>query len=291
MDFIGNKKTFNLLAKSIKNDSLNHAYIFSGPEHVGKLTLAKKFSSSVISSKELDCDVNNFDKDAMLDLILIAPETTEKNGILKQRDISIESIRDAKQSLSLFPYHGKYKVMVIDDAHKLNVPAQNALLKILEEPNATTMIILITHEIDRILPTVQSRSQVINFSLVGDEEMQKNFPEEIVYLSAGRPGLSQIMSENKEEKSFRFEAINGFNKVIKGSINDKLILAEEFSKDITKTLEKLNIWIWELRKKAISSGKDKNIYSTIEKIQKSMEILKRTNANARLILESLFLEM
>lgn len=293
MDFIGNQKAFSLLQKSLASGSLNHAYIFSGPEHVGKFTLAKMFALSAISSKEMDQDMDNFSKDAMLDLILIAPETIEKKGVSKQRDISIESIRDAKQSLSLFPYHGKYKIMVIDDAHKLNIPAQNALLKILEEPNPTTIIILVTHETNRILPTVQSRSQIINFSLAGDDEIKKVFPEDVVYLSAGRPGLAKIINENEEEKGFRFEAINNFNKIIKGSINEKLLLAEEFSKDVAKALDRLDIWTWEMRKKTMSSSEDnnKNIYANIEKIQKSMETLKRTNANARIILESLFLDM
>lgn len=293
MDFIGNKKTFDLLARSIKNDSLNHAYIFSGPEHSGKFTLAKMFALSAISGTEMNHDISVFNKDALLDLILVTPEITEKKGISKQRDISIESIRDAKQALSLFPYHGKYKIMIIDDAHKLSVSAQNALLKILEEPNPTTMIILITHEIDRILSTVQSRSQTINFGLVGDEDMQKVFPEEIILLSAGRPGLAKIMLENEDERVFRSEAIDKFNKIIRGSINERLMLAEELSKNIVETLKVLDIWIWEMRKKAFSSDKLEcaNIYAAIGNIQGSMEALKRTNASARLVLESLFMDI
>jgi DNA polymerase III subunit delta' len=293
MDFIGNKKTISFLQKSLKSGLLNHAYIFSGPDQVGKFTLAKMFALSAISGTEMSLDTNDFNKDALLDLIVVAPEVVEKNGISKQRDISIESIRDVKQSLSLFPYHGKYKIMIVDDAHKLNISAQNALLKILEEPNPTTIIILVTHEIDRILPTVQSRSQIINFSLANDEQMQKIFSKDIISLSAGRPGLAQFMLENEDERIFRSEAINDFNKVISGSINEKFALAEEFSKDIIKTLKMLDIWIWEMRKNAFSSDeiKRKDIYASMEKIQKNMETLKRTNANARLVLETLFMDI
>jgi DNA polymerase-3 subunit delta' len=293
MDFIGNKKTFDLLSKGLKNSLLNHAYIFSGPEHIGKFTLAKIFALSAISSSEIGKNINSFDKDALLDLIVITPETAEKKGIFKQRDISIESIRDAKQSLSLFPYHGKYKIMIVDDAHKLNIPAQNALLKILEEPNPTTIIILVTPEIDSILPTVQSRCQSINFGLVSDEEMLEFFPKDLVSLSAGRPGLAKIMEENKEERVFRSEALEDLNKITSGSLNNKLALAEEFSKDISKTSDKLNFWLWEMRKKALSSddSERKQIYFNMEKIQESLNTMKRTNASARLILETLFLGM
>ena len=71
------------------------------------------------------------------------------------------------------------------------------------------------------------------------------------------------------------------------------MLAEEFSKDISKTLKRLDVWIWEMRKKALSSSEieRKNIYADMEKIQKSMEKQKRTNASSRLVLETLFMDI
>jgi DNA polymerase-3 subunit delta' len=293
MDFIGNHKTIASLQKSLERGMLNHAYIFSGPAHVGKFTLAKMFALSAIGGKELGLETDNFDKDALLDLIVVEPETVEKNGVSKQRDISIESIRDAKQSLSLFPYHGKYKILIVDGAHKLNVAAQNALLKILEEPNRTTMIILVTHEADRILPTVQSRCQTVNFALAGDGEMQTFFSPDIVSLSTGRPGLAHILSQDEGERVFRSEAALQLDKVMGGSLSDRFALAEEFSKDTPATLEKLNVWIWEMRKKALTLDdvRRQNSYAQMEKIQKSMETLKRTNASSRLVLETLFMDL
>ena len=101
------------------------------------------------------------------------------------------------------------------------------------------------------------------------------------------------MLENEDERIFRLEAIKDLNKIISGSLNEKFALAEEFSKDIVETLKRLDVWIWEMRKKALLSNEveRKNIYASIEKIQKNMETLKRTNANARLVLETLFMDM
>lgn len=298
MDFIGNKKAVNILEKSIKNAAFNHAYIFSGPENVGKFTLAKMFALSLIEGVDLNLDVEKFNKDALLDLIVVNPEIVEKNNVSKQRDISIESIRNAKQSLSLFPYHGKYKILIIDCAHKMNVSAQNGLLKSLEEPNPTTIIILVTHEIDRILPTILSRCQVINFGLVGADEMEKgfagypSFSSDSVDLSIGRPGMAKTLSEDVEARNFRSNALKEFNKVKDGSLNEKFKLAEEFSKNIMGTLEKMNMWMWEMRKIASSSeGEKERIFENIEKIQKCMSVLKNTNANSRLVLESLFMDL
>lgn len=279
--------------------SVNHAYIFSGPEHVGKFALAKIFALGAIAGLELSRDVDVFNKDALLDLIIVKPEIVEKNNVSKQRDISIESIRDAKNGLSLFPYHGKYKVLIIDDAHKMNGSAQNGLLKVLEEPNQTTIIILVTHEIDRILPTILSRSQVINFALVEDQDMRevfagdREFSHECIELSIGRPGLARFLNENDEEKIFRSQAIKEFTRIKKGSLNDKFKLADEFSKDVIRTLDRLNMWMWEMRKIANNSDAQErsSAYANIEKIQKSIATLKRTNANTKLVLETLFMDL
>ncbi|HOX10755.1 MAG TPA: AAA family ATPase [Candidatus Moranbacteria bacterium] len=293
MLFLGNQKVTNLLKKSQGSGNISHAYIFSGPEHVGKFTLAKMFALHLIEGSNLDLEMEKTSKDALLDLITIAPEITEKNGVAKQRDIPIESIRDAQKSLSLFPYHGKYKILIIDDAHKLNVAAQNALLKILEEPNPTTIIILVTSNEDKILPTVKSRCQIINFGLVDDAEMLEFFPQNLVSLSAGRPGLAKIMGENEDEMVFRSEAVGNLNKIISGSLNERFSLAEQLSKDVSKTSDMLNCWLWEMRKKALVSedSERKNVYAGMEKIQKSLETLKNTNANGRLVLETLFMDL
>lgn len=291
MHFIGNKKTVDILQRAIEKGSLNHAYIFSGPQAVGKFTLAKSFALAAISGKNLGAAENGEDKDALLDLMVIKPEIVEKNKVAKQRDINIDTIREAKLSMSLFPYHGKYKVLIVEDAHKLNVAAQNGLLKMLEEPNATSIMILVTHELDRILPTILSRCQMINFSLVGDEEMSKEFGEES-YLAIGRPGLAQTLRNDPEEKNFRMEAFKQFEKIMRGTVSEKFSLAEEYSKDVVRTLQRMDIWIWELRKssKDVPYEQQGQIYAKIEKIMEASLLLKRTNSNSRLILEVLFMD-
>jgi replication-associated recombination protein RarA len=293
MYFIGNQKIISNLQKSLDRGLLNHAYIFSGPQYVGKFTLAKMFALHAINETVLKLNTDDFSREALLDLIVVEPEIVEKKNISKQRDISVESIRETKKKLSLFPYGGKRKVLIIDDAHKLNTAAQNALLKILEEPNDTTIIILVTCEIDNLLSTLQSRCQILNFSLASNKEMQDVFPIDDVALSAGRPGLAVIVGKNEEEKLFRLESIKDLDKVLVGSLNEKFALAEIFSKDISKTLNKLDIWMWETREKALV-GDDfqrEKKYADMKKIQKSMDILKHTNANARVVLEMLFMDL
>ena len=300
MIFVGNKKTVLFLQKSLERGALNHAYIFAGPQGVGKTTLAKMFAQAAIAGKQLDLNVAFQDKEALLDLILIEPETVEKKGVIKTRDISIEAVREAQQKLSLFPYHGKYKVLIVRDAQRMNNSAQNALLKLLEEPNQTSMLILVTSELDKILPTVQSRCEKINFSLATQVEISlafsdaDNFAADIPVLAMGRPAIAKNILESSEQLESRRQQQQQLEKLRKGSLNEKMLLAEEFSKDVAQTLDTFNAWIWLLRSDALSNRDDgvrNKIYATIEKIQKSMNLLKSTNANARLLLEVLFMDI
>ena len=300
MDFVGSKKTVTFLQKSLELGKLNHAYLFAGPQGVGKTTLAKMFAQAAIAGRQLDLDVEVQDKEALLDLILIEPETVEKKDVIKVRDIPIEAIREAQQKLSLFPYRGKYKVLIVKDAHRMNNSAQNALLKLLEEPNQTSMLILVTSEPSKILPTVQSRCEKINFSLTTQIEIaqafsaESGFANDIPMLAMGRPGLAKNMLESAEELKLRRQQRQQLEKLRGGSLNEKMLLAEEFSKDVARTLNTFNAWIWLLRLDGLSN-QDQQVrnqtFQVIEKIQQSMTLLKSTNANARLLLEVLFMDI
>ena len=111
------------------------------------------------------------DKKINPDIIIISPETGEKDGKIKKKDIKIEKIRELQQALSLSAYFGKYKVAIIDEAEKLTNASQNALLKTLEEPPQKTVIILITENVDKIIPTVKSRCVIKKFGLAKKKEI------------------------------------------------------------------------------------------------------------------------
>lgn len=263
------------------------------------MTLAKMFAQAAIGETDMGQDVDCQDATAMLDLIVIQPEIVETKGVIKQRDIPIEAIRNAQQTLSLFPYRGKYKVLIVDDAHRMKGSPQNALLKLLEEPNQTSILILVTSELDKILPTVQSRCEKVNFSLVPQNEIERSFEvgkmvPDLGELSMGRPGIARLMMENPEELEMRRKLQQQLRKLKEGSISDRLQLAEDFSKDIGKALGVFNSWIWFLRSEALVCEDEKRrneLFGVIEKIQKNMALLKNTNANARLLMEVLFVEI
>lgn len=291
--FIGNTKAVKLLEKSMENGRVSHAYLFSGPENVGKLALAKIFSRSLILEKPFDLGIK--EEKNPFDLIVLSPEIEEKKGIIKEKEIKIESIRSLQKELALFPYEGKYKILIVDNAHKLTVSSQNALLKILEEPNETSIIILVTHEESKIIPTIKSRCQKVNFSLVDTEKIRKELQvsKEISLFSMGKPGLVFNMTKNPEELEMKKKNLEVISKFSGFGINKRFEIAEDLAQNLAQGIKIMEFWIWAIRNKIFENSNRNDFFSfkTIEKIEKTLDMLKNTNVNARLAIESLFLEI
>lgn len=297
MLFIGNKKSVSFLSKAMENDKLSHAYLFSGPESVGKFTLAKIFARGIINGASLRNGMEE-EKKLPLDLVILEPEIEKKKGVTKENSIKVEHIRAVQRGLLLFPYEGKKKVLIINNAHKMNAASQNALLKILEEPNDTSIIILVTHRNSDILPTIKSRCQKINFSLVDAEELRVLFGEadnleNISLFSMGRPGLAALLLEDENELDLKKEALAELKSFSLMGINERFKLAEKLASNLVLAAKKLELWMWIIRLsifKQKGTGKFLN-WKTIEKISESLETIKNTNASARLVIENLFLEI
>ncbi|HBO17101.1 MAG: polymerase III subunit delta'''' protein [Candidatus Moranbacteria bacterium GW2011_GWE2_35_2-] len=292
--FIGNKKIVDYLNKISESGKISQAYIFSGPEGVGKFSVAKNFAERIIKSE-------NGEKKNQ-DLIIVRPVIEEKKGVLREKVICIDQIKQAQEKLALFPSGGKYRVLIIDNAHRLNIVAQNALLKNIEEPNGTSVIILITHQEGKILKTIGSRCQKIKFNSVSLDEIKKwaqNFEisnaQEISFFSMGRPAIAKRLIEDKKFFNDSRETFSELKMILSGNENVKFDLAERYSKDLMTASEKLRLWIWILRFEAYRNIRDKKktkaFYGLVEKIENNLNILEFSNANSRLILENLMMDL
>ena len=285
MKIIGHQKIISLLDKSIAKNAVAQAYLFSGPEHVGKFTVALNFAYKIIGSQE---KINP-------DLVVLKPEIEEKRGILKKHEIKIEQVRDLQRKLNLTA-NSKYKVAIIDEADLMNKTAQNALLKTLEETGEKVTIILVASNENRLLPTIKSRCQKIKFATVSDREVARNIPgdvknkEEIIFWSLGRPGLMLEFVRNPEKILFRKEVENEMKKIFSQNVSEKFALAEEISKDTVFLTEKLNLWLVILRKNILENKNSEQALKLIDYTEKSLMLLRDTNSNARLVLENLLLQ-
>ncbi len=315
---IGHQSILRILERSIKKDSFSHAYLFAGPEKVGKRTIAKEFAKLLLAShsstkigKECHCrSCQDIEKG-------IHPDFLEIKA--KEKEIGIKQIRDLRRYLSLSCHHGRAKVSVIDKAEKMTKEASNALLKTLEEPKGRTVLILVTSLPNFLLATIVSRCQIIKFlgvsSFLIEESLlklgaEKKLAREISKISQGKPGKALEFFSNpeklKEEKKQMEEIIS----LSQRDLVKRFEVVEKISQNPSQIKNFLSLWkIWFRDLFLVKLGIEELTYSNLEinkdKILRQfslfdlMRIIKLTedidyfisftNVNPRLALEVLML--
>jgi DNA polymerase-3 subunit delta' len=299
---IGHKRILEFLKKSINNQRLAHAYLFAGPAHLGKKTVALEFIK-MLTGSEVGDSINP-------DVLIIQPETTEKEGVKKEGEIRINQARKIQHQMSLSPYQSDFKIGVIDQAERMTAAASNCLLKTLEEPKGRTILILITTDSHLLLPTIVSRCQIIKFLPVAEEEIKKRVKDQnIVRLANGRPGLAISYLENPELVQEQKEIISQLEKLLKAGLNERYRYVEEIVKDIPQARQIIQYWLFWFRDLILlkSNCPDLILYSKsnpyqdsyslpklrqiIQTIKKTSWLLANPSFNARLALEVLMLEL
>lgn len=167
---VGQNKVVSLLQRSLEQGSLAHAYLFVGPAHVGKMTLALNLAQALNCEAATPpcgecapCQKIASAKHADVQIIGLT-QNADSDETKPRAEIGIDQIRQMQHSSSLPPFEGKYKVYIIDEAAQLSIEAANCLLKTLEEPVGRVIFILLTTN-DRLLPaTVVSRCQRLELS-------------------------------------------------------------------------------------------------------------------------------
>jgi DNA polymerase-3 subunit delta' len=291
MQIWGNKKITDSLERALEKNSLVQSYLFCGPEALGKFLIAKQFAEKLTGGSGRAVNQN---------LLLIEPEVEEKDGIFKEKEIKLEAIKNLQKEFSLTAYAQNYRVAIIRSAQKLNLAAQNALLKILEEPPEKAVIILVAEDEKKLLPTIVSRCQIKRFKLLADTELNELIPAdsadraELIFWSLGRPGFLENLFQDKAKLEEKREIERDFKAIFSASGNDRLFLAETLSKDTPVLLEKMDLWTIILRgvilnQKSFLTITPEQALKLIEQITESKKIIENTNANVRLAVENLLL--
>jgi len=143
---------------AVKNGILSHAYLFWGPEMIGKKTFARDLYR-LINGRDVIIDGDP-------DFKVLSPNLDKD-----ETKIYIEDARDIRSFLSFKPYQGPYKYVLIDNADRLTAEASNSILKILEEPPSFSIIVLVTSKPKYLLPTILSRCSSIRFLPLKSEAM------------------------------------------------------------------------------------------------------------------------
>jgi DNA polymerase-3 subunit delta' len=249
---VGNRHIVDFLSRSIANNKVASAYIFFGPQDLGKTTLANFFAKTLLCQNKgkqekgellspcencASCRAFNknlansaFEKEdssniAHGDFHFVKREEDKKN-------ISIEQIRTFINDLGLSSFFGSYKVGIIKEAESLSIEAANALLKTLEEPKEKVVIVLVADNLESIPSTIISRCQVLNFYpvktdiiydyLVEEKKVSRGMAKNFSRICLGRPALATKFLEDKDFYKDYLEKANIFLSFGGQDINERL---------------------------------------------------------------------
>ena len=263
---IGHEKQKQILKKMIEEDKIGHAYLFTGKDGIGKKLVAIEFAKQVMSSETSD----SFNE---TDFKIILPE---------KDSIKIEEVRNLIDEVYLKPTYSKRKVIIIDDADKMNMNAQNALLKVLEEPPVYATLILITSNKDKIIKTILSRVTEIKFSPLSNEELLEIIGKDVEFDFARGSASKALALINDSTYSLSKELVDVLEKHNFIDVNRKLSEIKSMDDvDMCKLLEFSKIIYY----KDLKTDTYKKV-KKISLIDEAIRNIKR-NANLDLTLDNL----
>ena len=233
---LGHEDKKKIFQRLIKNGCLAQGYLFFGESHIGKLLFAKSLAS-FLENKHFEGP-----KSILAETLIVQPE----NG-----SIGIDAVRNSKQFLFRKPLRSARRVLIINDAETLTNQAQNAILKLAEEPPQSSLIIMIALGPDAILPTLQSRLQKVYFSRVESKIIEKALMNQyglesrraatVAKESLGKPGLAIDAIQNEADKDAEILAKKLFETTQKRKIIEEAIenpaLTDRF---LTKIIARLS---------------------------------------------------
>lgn len=167
-DVIGQPHVVQTLSNAITSHRIAHAFLFSGTRGVGKTTMAR------ILAKALNCEKGPTATpcDACVNCREITQGTSvDVIEIDGASNTGVDDVREIRENVKFTPFHGHYRIYIIDEVHMLSTSAFNALLKTLEEPPAHVVFIFATTEIHKIPATILSRCQHYNFRRIPHAEI------------------------------------------------------------------------------------------------------------------------
>ncbi len=218
-DIAGNVKAKKIILSTVKGGKFGTSFIFHGEENIGKNFAARQFAKvmnclnpkpdndccdACASCKLIDKILGNLDEDSMQKF----PHPDAKYINTDKAQLVVDLVRDELNEFNA--YKGiqlKKKVMIIQDAERMNKEASNSILKELEEPNNNVAIILIINQLDRVLPTILSRCRRIDISRASTQEIEKQLKKTLPDMDDAAVKQAAMFSEGKMGEAFRYDEI------------------------------------------------------------------------------------
>lgn len=299
MNIIGHTKERQYLEGIVQRKNISQMYLFLGPESIGKNSVAFDFACALVGEPNFEVSV---EKPVPLNVRILEPEMVVRRGVVRKKTLGVLSVREELRILKTSPGADRYMVLIVRDAHLLTQAAQNLLLKFSEEPDATAVIIFVTHERSSLLETLCSRLEEVRFRFIAEDTLKKEGGEYglIVgtdipdfFFQLGRPGVLFQAKENPKRFLKKKEQLTKLFRLSALSLRERLSLAEELAVDVPSSIQLLEWFIPGLyqKTKTLSAENQAKHLLLVASIQETLFELKRADAQPRMTLEHLFLSL
>ncbi len=319
-DIIGQEQIKEHLVNALSGGKISHAYIINGEKSSGKEFIARVFAMALQCEKEgiEPCQECHSCKQALSDnhpdIIRVMHE--------KPNTISVDDIRaQVNNDVGIKPYSSAHKIYIVNEAEKMTVQAQNAILKTLEEPPEYAVIILLTTNVNSLLPTILSRCVVLNMKPVADELVKKYLMEQLqvpdykaevcVSFARGNIGKAKSLAASEDFENVKTEALSLLKYIRDMELNEIIAAVKkinEYKLEVSDYLDICAIWYRDLllfkatndvnhlvfreEIQALRTAAKRSSYEGIEKILEALETAKKrleANVNFELTMELLML--
>ena len=319
-DIIGQEQLKEHLQNAITMNKVSHAYLINGERSSGKEFVAKVFAAA------LQCEKGGTEPCGECHSCIQVKSGSQPDIIFVSHDkpntIGVEDIRtQINGDVDIKPYSSPRKIYIMNEGEKMTVQAQNALLKTLEEPPEYAVILILTTNVEAMLPTILSRCVVLNMKPVTDALVKKYLMEELgvpdykanicVAFARGNIGKAKLLASSEEFEKVKDEAITlvkyindmEINEIVKAikkiteynlDINDYLDILTVWYRDVLlfKATKDMNSLVFRNEIQQIRRVADRSTYEGIEIIVNALQQAKRrldANVNFDLTMELLLL--
>lgn len=325
-DIIGQEQIKEHMRGALETGKISHAYIINGEKYAGKEFVAKVFAMALQCEERskgnlsmVPCQKCHCCKQALSDN---QPDIIKVSHEKSPNSISVDDVRDQiSGNVMIKPYSSAHKIYIMPEAEKMTLQAQNALLKTLEEPPEYVVILLLTSNVNALLPTILSRCVVLNMKPVPDQLVRKYLMEEMkvtdykadvcVAFARGNIGKARSLASSEEFDNVKKEAMSMLKYIqdmevsemvagikhiseYKLNINDYLDIILIWYRDVLlfKATSDINRLVFREESSTLRKVASRCSYEGIEHVIEALEKAKRrldANVNADLTLELLFM--
>ena len=290
----GQDLAIEILKSAISKEQISHAYLFSGPDGVGRKKTAKVFIKAIFDkNKEKENTKRKIDSNNHPDLLWIEPSYIVQGQSISQTkarldgtsmksppQIRLNQIKEIIEFLGKKPFESERSIVIIEDIERINESASNALLKTLEETH-TGLFILITQRPEKLLSTIRSRCQIVPFIRLNDNQVNKIIEKsevvqeiddvssdkirELIDFSCGSPGRYMT----------NLQFWLSFSSPLRQKLEIQLTNPIELLKLAKEITDELNIeqqlWLIDFQQnKAWTKEKNSNIVMQLEELRKQL---------------------